>query len=109
MLDDLGCPYTVGKTWTTDAFYRETRDKVKRRRAEGCVCVDMECASVAAMAAFRGKDVLQFFYAADNLSSEQWDKRSLANEDRLAQKDGVAYLALEIAAKIAAEQEEVME
>ena len=109
MLDDLDCPYTVGKTWTTDAFYRETRDKVKRRRAEGCVCVDMECASVAAMAAFRGKDVLQFFYAADNLSSEQWDKRSLANEDRLAQKDGVAYLALEIAARIAAEQEEVME
>ena len=109
LLDTLGCPYTVGKVWTTDAFYRETRAKMERRRSEGCVCVDMECASVAAMAAFRGKDVLQFFYAADNLAAEQWDKRSLSNEDRLADKDKVAYLAMEMAAKMAAEQEEVME
>ena len=106
LLDTLGCPYTVGKVWTTDAFYRETRAKMERRRAEGCVCVDMECASVAAMAAFRGKDVLQFFYAADNLAAEQWDKRSLSNEDRLADKDKVAYLAMEMAARMAADHAE---
>ncbi len=109
LLDTLECPYTVGKVWTTDAFYRETRAKMERRRREGCICVDMECASVAAMAHFRGKDVLQFFYAADNLAAAQWDKRSLGNEDRLADKDKIAYLAMEMAAKMAAEQEEVME
>ena len=109
LLDTLECPYTVGKVWTTDAFYRETRAKMERRRREGCICVDMECASVAAMAHFRGKDVLQFFYAADNLAAAQWDKRSLRNEDRLADKDKIAYLAMEMAAKMAAEQEEVME
>jgi hypothetical protein len=27
-----GLPYLVGKTWTTDAPYRETRDKVELRR-----------------------------------------------------------------------------
>lgn len=103
LLDTLGCPYTVGKVWTTDAFYRETRMKVERRRAEGCVCVDMECASVAAMAEFRSKDVLQFFYAADNLDAERWDKRSLSNEERLAEKDRIAYLAMEMAARMAAD------
>ncbi len=64
---------------------------------------------MAAMAHFRGKEVLQFFYAADNLAAAQWDKRSLGNEDRLADKDKIAYLAMEMAAKMAAEQEKVME
>src|SRR2546425_2687429 len=27
-------PYVVGKTWTTDAFYRETRQKIRLRREE---------------------------------------------------------------------------
>ena len=47
LLDTLECPYTVGKVWTTDAFYRETRAKMERRRREGCICVDMECASLS--------------------------------------------------------------
>ena len=100
LLDELGCAYTTGKTWTTDAIYRETRDKMERRKAAGCVCVDMECSAMAALAQLRGKDVFQFFYAADNLDAEQWDKRSLANDDRLEDKDRVAQLALELAVRI---------
>ena len=53
-LESLGLPYTQGKTWTTDAFYRETRGKMERRKAEGCVSVEMECAALAAVAQFRG-------------------------------------------------------
>ena len=30
-----GHHYVMGKTWTTDAFYRETRAKVELRAAEG--------------------------------------------------------------------------
>lgn len=36
LLDELRVKYTVGKTWTTDAFYRETPEKVKRRKEQGC-------------------------------------------------------------------------
>lgn len=32
-------------TWSTDGFFRETKEKVKARRAEGCRVVDMECAA----------------------------------------------------------------
>ena len=43
-------PYILGKVWTTDGFYRETRNNMEKRRAEGCIAVDMECASVMAAA-----------------------------------------------------------
>ena len=82
-LKEVGCHYTEGKVWTTDGFYRETVKKVERRKAMGCVAVDMECASVAAVTQFRNKQVMQFFYAADVVSQEEWDKRSLSNHASL--------------------------
>jgi len=74
---------------------------VKRRKEQGCICVDMKCSANAAVAAFRGKELLQFFYAADNLDAEKWDARSLRNTDKLDEKDRVAMLALEAAVRIA--------
>ena len=103
LLKSHGYSYVTGKVWTTDAPYRETRDKVARRRAEGCVCVDMECSAIAALAAFRGKDVFQFFYAADNLDSAVWDKRSLGNAADLNDKEKIGLLAIEFAASTDAE------
>jgi len=100
LLDGFGCSYTKGKTWTTDAFYRETKDKMKRRKEQGCICVDMECSAVAAVAQFREKEVFQFFYAADNLDADRWDMRSLDNCDKLDEKDKVSLLAMELAVKI---------
>jgi len=38
-------PYIKAKTWTTDAFYRETPEKIKLRKSEGCVTVEMETAA----------------------------------------------------------------
>lgn len=57
----------------------------------------MECSAIAALAQFREKDIFHFFYAADNLDCEEWDKRSLSNESNLPQKDKIATLALELA------------
>lgn len=104
MLDRIGCTYTVGKTWTTDGIYRETKAKVARRKEAGCICVDMECSAVAALAQFRGKDVFQFFYAADNLDAEVWDERSLSNTVNLSEKDKVALLAMDFAVEITGEE-----
>ena len=100
LLEELGIRYTKGKTWTTDAFFRETRDKLERRKAAGCVCVDMECSALAAVAQFRGKNAFSFFYAADNLDSEEWDERSLGNNENVEEKDKVAELALLLADRI---------
>lgn len=93
--------YIEGKAWTTDAPYRETREKCKKRKEQGCISVDMECSAMSAVSKFRGKDFFQFFYAADNLDSAKWDKRSLGNETKLTEKEKIIYLALEQAIKMA--------
>ena len=100
ILEQHGCTYTQGKVWTTDAMYRETAEKMARRKAQGCVGVDMECSAVAAMAQFRGKEVFQFFHAADNLDGEAWDPRGLGQDSNITGRDKAALLALELAARI---------
>ncbi len=92
--------YTVGKVWTTDAFYRETKNKVARRRKEGCICVDMECSAIAALAGFRNKQAAQFFYSADNLDGEKYEIRSLSNGSKTDVKRKILELALEAATEI---------
>ena len=68
-------PYIVSKTWTTDAFYRSTPEKIRLRKSEGCLAVDMECAAFYAVAQFRDVVFAQLLYGGDDLSSEKWDSR----------------------------------
>ena len=51
-LERLGIPYTVGKTWTTDAMYRETPEMIELRRKEGCITVEMETAAFFAVSKY---------------------------------------------------------
>lgn len=96
-LDQHKLSYQKGKVWTTDAPYRETIDKMKRRKEAGAICVDMECSAVAALAAFREFDLCHFFYAADHLSEEKWDIRTLSSHEDLDSKDRIAELAMQFA------------
>ncbi|HLZ57708.1 MAG TPA: nucleoside phosphorylase [Ktedonosporobacter sp.] len=68
--------YKTGKTWTTDAIYRETLSKIQRRKQEGCLTVEMEAASFFAVAQFRGVQFAQLLYGGDDISGEQWDSRN---------------------------------
>lgn len=70
-----GIPYVLGKTWTTDSFYRETRGNFEKRKADGCISVEMECAGVQAMCDFRGRDLYAFFTSGDLLDAPEWDER----------------------------------
>ena len=38
-------PYILGKTWTTDSFYRETEGNIEKRKKDGCISVEMECSA----------------------------------------------------------------
>ena len=77
ILQDLDVPYHLTRTWTTDAIYRETRGNMAKRKADGCRVVDMECASTAAVALYRGVDFNQYFYGADSFDGDEWDPRDL--------------------------------
>lgn len=87
VLEEHGYPYVTGTTWTTDAFYRETRSKIESRKEMGAICVEMECAAMQAMCSFRGVEFFQFLYAADNLDSIKWDPRNLSGLARLDDKE----------------------
>ena len=100
VLEECGYPYVMGTTWTTDAFYRETRSKVAKRKEMGAICVEMECAAMQAMCDFRGVEFFQFLYAGDNLDHSTWDPRSLSGSARLDDKEKIAMLAFELAVKI---------
>lgn len=74
-LERRDVPYMVGKTWTTDAPYRETANKIARRRGEGCLTVEMESAALIAVAQFRNVVFGQALYGGDDLSGTVWDNR----------------------------------
>lgn len=75
-LEKNNVPYTLCKVWTTDGFYRETREMVEHRRAEGCKAVDMECSAMAACARMRGAEFGQILFTADSLADvEKHDER----------------------------------
>ena len=100
ILEEFGYPYVEGVTWTTDAFYRETPQKIESRKKIGAICVEMECASMQAFCNFRGIEFFQFLYAGDNLDYSSWDPRSLSGNERLDDKQKIALLAFELAYKI---------
>lgn len=95
-LDTHDVPYVQGKTWTTDALYRETPAKIARRQAEGCLTVEMEASAFFAVARFRSVTFAQILYGGDDLSGEAWDHRDWYRQTSMRER--VFWLAVEACA-----------
>lgn len=79
--EERGLTYLETTTWSTDGFYRETKDFVKYRIEEGCQVVEMECASLAAVASFRDVIWGDILFTADTLSDpHNYDQRNWAED-----------------------------
>jgi putative NADPH-quinone reductase/uridine phosphorylase len=87
------CDYLIAKTWTTDAFYRETPTKIQLRKAEGCLTVEMEAAALFAVAQFRGVVLAQILYGGDDVSGDKWDARLW--DERSSVREQLFWLAAE--------------
>lgn len=72
---EAGEPYRAGKTWTTDGLFRETPPLIRKRRAEGCIAVEMEAAAFFAVARFRQVVFGQLLYAGDDVGGDTWKHR----------------------------------
>ena len=68
----INMPYIKEKTWTTDAFYRETKDKVALRISEGCVSVEIVTTKTT--------DIIQ---AVLMVLSARLDTNSIINQEQL--------------------------
>ena len=75
VLRSHGVKYQVGKTWTTDAIYRETKNRIAKRKSEGCLTVEMECSAFLAVARFRNVRFGQLLATGDDVSGDEWDPR----------------------------------
>jgi purine-nucleoside phosphorylase len=61
-----------GPVWTTDAPFRETRDKVLAYQSRGVLAVEMEASGLFSLGAFRLTDVAALLVASDDLSGLSW-------------------------------------
>lgn len=93
-LSEKAIPFEKGIVWTTDGFYRETKERVRLRREEGAKIVEMEQAGLLAVAQFRNIRYGAFVYGGDDVSKEAWDKRLWRGEK------GVRYQLVELCKEI---------
>lgn len=77
--------YIRGLTWTTDAIFRETPDRIAQRKSEGAKIVEMEQAGCIAVSQFRDFAYGALIYGGDDVSQDEWSKRSWRS------REGIRY------------------
>ena len=97
IFDELHLPNVEGKIWTTDAFLRETKGQVAKRKEEGCIAVEMGIAGVQSVCDFHNLDLYSFIVTGDVLSEEKYEVGGLRNANHSLDK---FFVALEIAKRI---------
>ncbi len=93
-LDKRNVDYVTGKVWTTDAFYRETKDKIQLRTKENCLMVEMEQAGLLALTQFRNVNYAALIYGGDDLTKDEWDQRDW--KDRKDVREELLYLCKDL-------------
>ena len=61
-----------GLVWTTDAIYRETRQKVERFQKEGALAVEMELSALFSAGRYRRIEVAAVLVVSDEVSTFTW-------------------------------------
>jgi purine-nucleoside phosphorylase len=72
LLEDNRVGFHSGKIWTTDAVYRETREKVEDYQKQGVLAVEMEISALFSVAQFRQVELSALLVVSDELSSLKW-------------------------------------
>lgn len=84
-LDQNSVSYLRGLVWTTDAIFRETPEKIEKRKSEGAKIVEMEQAGCIAVSRFRNFRYGALIYGGDDLSGEEWNNRGWRS------REGIRY------------------
>ena len=84
--------FSKGIVWTTDAMYRETPKRIAARIKDGATGVEMETASLAAVAKARGVEYTCLLYYSDFNDGIVWESRIY---DRIKLRNEIFNLCLE--------------
>ncbi len=89
--------YNNGVIWTTDAIYRETPRRIQARVNDGATAVDMEHASLCAVAKSRKVEYGCLMYYSDVNNGQKWQTRSY---DKFELRERVIRYAVEAMEKL---------
>lgn len=73
--------------WTTDAIYRETKNKVAHFRDIGAKAVEMECSALFSVAEYRKIRIAGILVVSDSVASKDWDPGFRKERFKLARKN----------------------
>ena len=84
--------YTTGVVWSTDAIYRESQKRISARVKDGAIGVEMETASLAAVAKAKHVDYACLLYFSDFNNGLIWSSRVY---DKFSLRTEIVSLAIE--------------
>ncbi|MEG1581729.1 MAG: nucleoside phosphorylase [Clostridia bacterium] len=84
--------YIKSRIWSTDSIYRETPNRIARRKAEGAIGVEMECASIAAVAKYYNIYFGELLYFTDLIGPHKWDWRKY---DKIALRTKILHICID--------------
>ncbi len=87
-----GEKFVSGTVWTTDALYRESPECIAARKSEGATGVEMETASLAAVAKARKVEYACLLYYSDYNDGITWETRIY---DRVPIREEIINLSVE--------------
>lgn len=94
---ELAIPFVQGRVWTTDSMLRETVNLVNKRKAEGCIAVEMELAGVQAVCDYFKFELYDFLSSGDVLAEGDYKIDALSDANHNIDK---LQIALEIVERI---------
>ena len=95
LFDEKKIPFSKGLTWTTDAPYRETPEKIHRMKSEGCIAVDMEASALFSIAQYFDKKIAGLFLPSDFVSEDSWEIYPSANRHQELHPNRLLELGIE--------------
>jgi len=75
-------PVIRGKSWTTDAPFRETSKIIHARREEGIIAVEMEASALLAMAEALDKRVICISHITNSMATRNNDFEKGGNDGK---------------------------
>ncbi|MEK6918491.1 MAG: nucleoside phosphorylase [Nanoarchaeota archaeon] len=74
-LDKNKVEYSAGDSWTTDSYFRETKEEVAKYSKEGIIAVEMESSALFTVGKFRNVKVASAFVVSDILR-DKWEQKA---------------------------------
>ena len=72
LMNKQSANFQTGNIWTTDALYRETKEKVTYYKTKGAIAVDMETSALFNVAEYRNVEIASILVVSDEIKENSW-------------------------------------